>query len=319
MEEIISVCVITYNSEQTVIETLESIKRQTYGCVELIVSDDGSRDETVSKVNSWIKENASFFYNAKLVVLPKNMGTVANLNAAVNASSGTWIKILAGDDLLKENCIERFVYHKNAFPDNNFFVCQLDLFSEGNNSLEVMKRWYDYLHYLQHCSLKKKTRISSYSLIFPGPAWFFSRALYDKLNGFDEHYSLLDEKPFSFYTLEAGNDIIPVDERLVFYRVASNSSSHTGNVEIRKRFLDQDYLFFKEKQLPELKKNCMYLEILDQKIEYWLRYKVLDEFIKKGKINESLMKIRYLSPVYFLSKVKLKLWSYFVYSRHLLK
>ena len=41
---LVSVVVITYNSSSTVIETLDSIKGQTYDNIELIISDDHSID-----------------------------------------------------------------------------------------------------------------------------------------------------------------------------------------------------------------------------------------------------------------------------------
>ena len=44
---LVSVVIITYNSEKTIIETLESIKNQTYKNIELIISDDFSKDNTV--------------------------------------------------------------------------------------------------------------------------------------------------------------------------------------------------------------------------------------------------------------------------------
>ena len=41
---LVSVIVISYNSSETVLETLESVKKQTYQNIELIVSDDCSTD-----------------------------------------------------------------------------------------------------------------------------------------------------------------------------------------------------------------------------------------------------------------------------------
>lgn len=43
-----SIIVITYNSSVFVLETLESAKNQAYQNIELIISDDGSTDETVA-------------------------------------------------------------------------------------------------------------------------------------------------------------------------------------------------------------------------------------------------------------------------------
>ena len=56
-EQLVSVVVITYNSSQTVVETLDSIKTQTYQNIELIVSDDCSSDNTVEVVQNGIDEN----------------------------------------------------------------------------------------------------------------------------------------------------------------------------------------------------------------------------------------------------------------------
>ena len=48
---LVSIVVATYNSAKTVIETLESIKAQTYDNIELIVSDDCSQDNTIDVVS----------------------------------------------------------------------------------------------------------------------------------------------------------------------------------------------------------------------------------------------------------------------------
>ena len=61
--ELISVVVVTYNSEKTVIETLDSIASQTYKNIELIVSDDYSKDDTVKRMKLWIEDHKDFFVN----------------------------------------------------------------------------------------------------------------------------------------------------------------------------------------------------------------------------------------------------------------
>ncbi len=61
MNKLVSVLVITYNSEKYVIETLNSIKNQTYNNLELIISDDNSQDNTINLCEHWVNENKSFF------------------------------------------------------------------------------------------------------------------------------------------------------------------------------------------------------------------------------------------------------------------
>lgn len=52
--DIVSVCIITYNSSKYIEETLESVRRQTYPAIELIISDDASSDDTVYICEQWI-------------------------------------------------------------------------------------------------------------------------------------------------------------------------------------------------------------------------------------------------------------------------
>ena len=56
-EPLVSIIVMTYNSEKYILETLESVRAQTYKNIELLVTDDCSIDNTVELVNVWIQEN----------------------------------------------------------------------------------------------------------------------------------------------------------------------------------------------------------------------------------------------------------------------
>lgn len=102
----VSVCVITYNSGKTVLETLESVSAQSYPDIELIVSDDCSSDDTVDLCRKWLEDNSTRFFSARIITGEKNEGVAGNLNRAVSAASGEWIKTLAGDDVLMPDCIQ---------------------------------------------------------------------------------------------------------------------------------------------------------------------------------------------------------------------
>ncbi len=311
MSPLVSVCVITYNSSTTIIETLESIKKQTYKNIELIISDDFSKDDTVNIVTKWLSENNSFFIQTKLITTEANRGTCGNLNSAIQNSSGEWIKILAGDDLLKEKCIETFVQETVLHPEIDFFISKIQVFTTDSSfPLDKLQLFYDYMSYQQHNSLKWKQKKTAYSMIYPGPAWFFSRKLYDKIGGFDTNYPLADELPFSFYALQNDFDIFPVEETLILYRVAGNSVSHSSISNAKRQLIIQESKFFKEKQIPLLKKEHMYLELYDQKLNHFLQQKIIDIYDKKNVIIGSLMKLQIiLSPVEMINKINKWLFS----------
>ena len=111
---LVSIIVITYNSSKYLIETLESAKAQTYQNIELIISDDASQDDTVEICEKWIAVNGEQFVRTELVTATMNTGIAPNCNRGVNASKGEWVKLIAGDDILCDNCIESNVIFANS-------------------------------------------------------------------------------------------------------------------------------------------------------------------------------------------------------------
>ncbi len=56
-EPIISIIAICFNHEKYVIETLDSIRNQTYKKIEVLIIDNGSSDNSVALIKNWIKEH----------------------------------------------------------------------------------------------------------------------------------------------------------------------------------------------------------------------------------------------------------------------
>src|SRR5688572_26730058 len=108
-QPLVSVIVITYNSALYVLETLDSIKRQTYQQIELIISDDCSNDATVELCRKWLSVNGSRFVRTSLIEVESNTGIAQNCNRGVEASKGEWIKIIAGDDALEVYTITDYI------------------------------------------------------------------------------------------------------------------------------------------------------------------------------------------------------------------
>ena len=132
--ELISVVVATYNSGKTVIETLASIRKQTYANLELIVSDDHSTDNTVKLVGKWLRKYQNRFAKVRFLIAKKNHGVTKNCNIAINQAHGKYVQLVAGDDILLEQAIER----KYEFAERKSLklVCsKVELF--GNNFYNV--------------------------------------------------------------------------------------------------------------------------------------------------------------------------------------
>ena len=55
---LVTIAVTTYNSAEYVVETRDSVKAQTYDNIELIITDDGSKDDSVAICeNGWRRTN----------------------------------------------------------------------------------------------------------------------------------------------------------------------------------------------------------------------------------------------------------------------
>lgn len=97
MQPLVSVNTATYNSEKTLAKCLESVKKQSYPNIEIIIMDSHSKDRTLEIARS---------YGAKIVFAP----TLATARkAGSEASSGEYIFILDSDQILEPDVIGRCV------------------------------------------------------------------------------------------------------------------------------------------------------------------------------------------------------------------
>jgi len=102
----ISVVIPTYNSENFIIKTLETVFSQTYDNYEVIISDDGSTDNTVVVVKSFFSKYPS---RNKTLLINKHEGPGAARNKGIENASGDWVSFLDSDDLWNHNKLESVV------------------------------------------------------------------------------------------------------------------------------------------------------------------------------------------------------------------
>ncbi len=99
----VSICVPTFNSEATIVETLRSALAQTYADFELLVVDDGSSDATVELARRARDDRL------RVVACTTNLGQAGNTNRCLGLARGRLVKFLHSDDLLLPECLERMV------------------------------------------------------------------------------------------------------------------------------------------------------------------------------------------------------------------
>ena len=219
---LVTVVVVTYNSSRFVIETLESVYRQSYTDIELIVSDDRSKDNTFSLCQEWIKSHHNRFVNATAIQTPVNKGICGNYNYALNHASGEWIKYIAGDDILEDNCIERFV--SNLSPRTFLYTCTAEHLNNDTNKTE------SYSTRIPSTTAWRQARFMlKYLYGINGPTIFVEREHLIQLGGFEEKYPMIEDWPIAIRFTVNGYRIGIVNEPLVKWRIYGESISHSNN------------------------------------------------------------------------------------------
>lgn len=261
---LVSVVVICYNSSKTIVETLNSIKAQTYQNIELIVSDDCSPDNsTIEIIQKWLNANGSRFVHAELVTTDRNTGVAGNINRGVAHSHGEWIKSIAGDDILIQTAIEAYVEYAMGNPEKvRMCVSDVECFSENGSVSPSLRQQYEWLFEKEREEYAEQWRRVCCELVFVGPTFFYSRELFDEVGGFMTKYGCAEEWPFVYMVLKNGNRIFAVNKKLVKYRVSETSlSAVSKGTELRNpRLFRSIYEFFTDYPLKSLLQEHRYME-----------------------------------------------------------
>lgn len=247
---LVSCTVLSYNSETTVLETLESIKAQTYRNIELIVSDDNSKDNTVELCRQWIEQNRGRFVRTELLTVEKNTGVCANSNRALAACRGEWTKGLAADDIMLPNCVEDYILFVSDHPEiswaSSYYRVYINDFKPecciAHNS--VSKR-----SFFNLTAEQQLNEIAPWNLIAAAPN-FYSISVLREVGGFDMAFSF-EDYPLFVTLLEHGYKCWFMDKETVGYRIHDSISNSSGKL-FNYNFLLESKKFHKERTFKYL-------------------------------------------------------------------
>ncbi len=215
-QPLLTIIAICYNQEQYVEDTLNSIKAQTYPNIQLIISDDGSQDNTKAIVRAWVANNyqsAIFLDNAN------NVGITKNLNRAVPYVKGDFVRQIGCDDVLLPESSSTIIEKFNELPeDYGVIYTNMHRINEQGVLIDdlglIEKRGHKVYNGDVYKEMISKPFITSASIVF-------KRKVLDKLKGFNEKvfyedhdFYLRASRYFKFFYLP---------EKLVWYRVHAQS------------------------------------------------------------------------------------------------
>lgn len=292
---LVSIIVLTYNSNSFVIETLESIKGQDYPHIELIVTDDCSKDDTYNTCQKWIKTNSTKFYNTILTHTTINSGISANCNHGLSFANGKYIKFIAGDDLLLPKCIttnietcENSQFKGLLFSGMNYI---------GNANPEIFQRFeqaynttfLSKIFSLPHPQFYRKLLIQDF---LPAPTAFISKEVFDIVGQFDESIPLIEDYPFYLRAAKRRLSFRYIEDKTIAYRLHDRQLSRSNTFNTSPSYT----------QVESLREKMTFSE---SKL-LWLDYKLRKYGEEFHAIKFLINSIRALNPCKYTSYYRLK-------------
>lgn len=101
----VTVAISLHDYEDVVLETLESVRLQDIGSVDLVVVDDASRDGGLSIVRDWMAKHRARFGRSVLVQHSSNEGLAAARNQGFATAATPYVFVLDADNLLYPRCL----------------------------------------------------------------------------------------------------------------------------------------------------------------------------------------------------------------------
>jgi glycosyltransferase involved in cell wall biosynthesis len=222
----------TYNQENLVAESIESVLNQSYDNWELIIGDDCSTDKTYEILKSYEKR---FPNKIKAYRNEKNFGITANCNKLLKRCIGKYIAFTAGDDLFLPNKVLLQVKHMEANPQCLVSYHDVEIFdSETGKVISLYSEKYKPRQGGIHALIK-------YGCFNCGCANFARRDAIP-ISGYDKRVSIASDWLLFVETLGEQGRIEYIDKVLGKYRRhAGNVTSSSAENTITNRLAQEDH------------------------------------------------------------------------------
>jgi glycosyltransferase involved in cell wall biosynthesis len=256
---LVSIIVPAYNAAKHISDTIKSVQNQTFKDFELIIIDDGSKDNTLEVIESFLDDKRIKY------IFQENKGQASARNNGIREAKGSLIAFQDSDDLWKPNKLEKQL---SLFDDPSIGVCYSDVevLDDETEKIIEYKRTNNFEQMRRGDILKD---LIYYNFI-PFASVIVRKTCLEKVKGMDESILIGDDWDL-ILRLSVFFKFDYVDERLLIYR-AGHSTQLSKKIDLRYKYQDIiiDNLFKSHpQQLPiELKKKTYAFRLRDRASEY---------------------------------------------------
>ena len=274
--EKVSVVIPVYNVGEYLEECVDSIVKQTYSNLEIILIDDGSTDNSGQICEKLSHENENI-----VVVHQQNSGVSSARNCGIRIASGRYIMFLDGDDYVVHNIVENFV---NEMKNFDLVMSGYIVFDKRGVISQV--------HYDDRKFLSLNTFAEQFYIYFPTIFNFVWGKLYNldiikKSNIlFREDIMMGEDLIFNVDYYYYVNKIHILSDEYLYYRVVNGSLSkkHYSNVEsMNKEYFGAAKKFMETQGCFDGKNLSKYYEVMQEDYLYALIILFQDSCIKHNE------------------------------------
>ena len=175
---LVSIAIPSYNGEKYIAETIQSALNQTYPNIEVVISDDNSKDRTVEIIKEFMAKHD----NVRLEIQAGNSGPVKNANAAIRMGKGEFFIILDHDDLLPPHHVERILKWFTS-PDIALVHCNAMRIDSDGKEVKFVGRDKEKIK-----QTKNPLKYLCFNNTIPSCGAMFRRSAFDAIGGQDESF-----------------------------------------------------------------------------------------------------------------------------------
>ncbi|WPC31653.1 MULTISPECIES: glycosyltransferase [Acinetobacter] len=220
-QPVVSIITPCFNNHDTIIETIESVQKQTYSRIEHIIIDDGSTPEISTVIKAHI-DSGQVKYLRQI-----NQGVACARNFAVQHAAGEVLVFLDADDLIAENYVAKVVQAFQDHPESSMVACYVTEFGRSTDKTKIKPFKLENFYY--HNSL--------FPSIISVKKQYFSQ-----VNGYNTSLKVCEDWDLYLRVAEVNAEVYIIPEYLFFYRKHNNGSSLTDLMSRDKLTVHKAYL-----------------------------------------------------------------------------
>lgn len=244
----VSVSIVTYNSDSTIRDCLDSVLDQAGVASEVIVVDNKSSDHTLEVLRAYGDR-------VRVIANPQNAGFGAGHNlAARQASAGRYQLVLNPDArLAQKDGLKRLVNWMDAHPECG--LCGMRIMKHGSWVPPKM-------HYpgARHAPLDFSPLPGEIAWVV-GAGMMIRRAAFDKIGGFDEEFFLYGEETDLCLRLRKAGYAIGCNESVEVSHVGGVSEGETPSYELQLQRQRSLHRFYRKHYSPEASRRVVEREL----------------------------------------------------------